>query len=171
MVVPCWEEWSHVANVSDNKQPARRMMVGTRTTIRDWQWLDEMMVEDTEVAAPPQRIWCMGEGGGRWRGGKAVEAAERAVTVDTLIIASLLQVHSDLNEPVSAPSQSFMALGSTPPSAHMPGHAWEIPFTEPTIVSTPPVSTAPAEHRDEPPACGRGRRIPRRRGCDTGGHI
>ncbi|MED6173363.1 hypothetical protein PIB30_058599 [Stylosanthes scabra] len=32
------------------------------------------------------------------------------------------QVHLDLNEPVSASSQSFMALGSTPPSAHIPDH-------------------------------------------------
>ncbi|MED6140867.1 hypothetical protein PIB30_097607 [Stylosanthes scabra] len=30
------------------------------------------------------------------------------------------QAHSDLNEPVSTPLQSFMALGGTPPSAHMP---------------------------------------------------
>ncbi|MED6182643.1 hypothetical protein PIB30_030494 [Stylosanthes scabra] len=28
------------------------------------------------------------------------------------------QVHSDLNEPVSTPSQSFMELGNTPPSTH-----------------------------------------------------
>ncbi|MED6183590.1 hypothetical protein PIB30_039170 [Stylosanthes scabra] len=76
-----------------------------------------------------------------------------------------------LSEPVSAPSQSFMELGSTPPSAHMPDPSWEMSFMEPTAIPTPPTSPASAEHRDEPPARGRGRRIPRRRGCDTGRHI
>ncbi|MED6156665.1 hypothetical protein PIB30_016402 [Stylosanthes scabra] len=45
---------SQVADAPDNMRPMRRMMVSTRTTARDWQWLDEMMVEDAEVAAPPQ---------------------------------------------------------------------------------------------------------------------
>ncbi|MED6172633.1 hypothetical protein PIB30_051810 [Stylosanthes scabra] len=39
------------------------------------------------------------------------------------------------------------------------------------VVPTPLASPALAEHRDEPPARGRGRRIPRHRGCGTGGHI
>ncbi|MED6194840.1 hypothetical protein PIB30_032270 [Stylosanthes scabra] len=47
---------SQVANVLDNKRPGGRMMVDTRTTARDWQWLDEMMVEDAGIAAPPQCI-------------------------------------------------------------------------------------------------------------------
>ncbi|MED6132573.1 hypothetical protein PIB30_020219 [Stylosanthes scabra] len=35
-----------VPHVSDNRRPRRKMMVGTRTTARDWQWLDEMIAED-----------------------------------------------------------------------------------------------------------------------------
>ncbi|MED6170434.1 hypothetical protein PIB30_030858 [Stylosanthes scabra] len=60
------------------------------------------------------------------------------------------QVHLDLNEPVSGPSQAFMALGGTPPSAHVPGASWEIPFMAPASVPTPPASPAPTEQSDEP---------------------
>ncbi|MED6180022.1 hypothetical protein PIB30_006512 [Stylosanthes scabra] len=75
------------------------------------------------------------------------------------------QVHLDLNEPVSGPSHVFMALGGTPPSAaHVPGGSWEVLFMEPTHLPTP-------ERLDEPPARGRARRAPRRRGCGTGGHM
>ncbi|MED6106156.1 hypothetical protein PIB30_002047 [Stylosanthes scabra] len=70
------------------------------------------------------------------------------------------QVHLDLNKPVSGPSHAFMALGGTPPSAtHVPGGLWEVPLMAPARVPTPPA------------ARGRARRAPRRRGCDTGGHM
>ncbi|MED6162258.1 hypothetical protein PIB30_068671 [Stylosanthes scabra] len=39
-----------VPNVPDNRRLGRRMMVGTRTTTRDWQWLDEMMGDDAPGA-------------------------------------------------------------------------------------------------------------------------
>ncbi|MED6193565.1 hypothetical protein PIB30_020709 [Stylosanthes scabra] len=39
-------------HVPDNRRPARRMMVGTRTTAWDWQWLDDMMGEDAPAAPP-----------------------------------------------------------------------------------------------------------------------
>ncbi|MED6199500.1 hypothetical protein PIB30_076453 [Stylosanthes scabra] len=34
----------------------RRRMVGTRTTSRDWQWLDEMMGEEVEQEAGPRQL-------------------------------------------------------------------------------------------------------------------
>ncbi|MED6223568.1 hypothetical protein PIB30_075256 [Stylosanthes scabra] len=58
---------TQVDNVPDNRRQDRRRMVGTRTTARDWQWLDQMM-GDEEVAAP-RRVRRMPEGGGR-RGGR-----------------------------------------------------------------------------------------------------
>ncbi|MED6141524.1 hypothetical protein PIB30_104295, partial [Stylosanthes scabra] len=42
------------------------------------------------------------------------------------------------------------------------GPSWEIPFMAPASVPTPPMSPAPVEHPDQPPARGRGRRVPRR---------
>ncbi|MED6208410.1 hypothetical protein PIB30_044746 [Stylosanthes scabra] len=42
-------------HVPDNKRPARRMMVGTRTTARGWQWLDDVMAEDAPAAPPTQK--------------------------------------------------------------------------------------------------------------------
>ncbi|MED6215163.1 hypothetical protein PIB30_110686, partial [Stylosanthes scabra] len=55
---------TQVDDVPDNRRQDRRRMVGTRTTARDWQWLDQMMGEDDEVAAP-RRVRRMPEGGGR----------------------------------------------------------------------------------------------------------
>ncbi|MED6214227.1 hypothetical protein PIB30_100916 [Stylosanthes scabra] len=37
------------------QRPAKRMMVGTRTTARDWQWLDDALAEDAPAAPPTQR--------------------------------------------------------------------------------------------------------------------
>ncbi|MED6134304.1 hypothetical protein PIB30_035866 [Stylosanthes scabra] len=89
---------------------------------------------------------------------------------DTQFNSSL--VHLDLNKPMSSLSHLFMALGGTPPSAsHVPGASWDVPFMEPARLPTPPVSPASAEHPDEPAAPGRARRAPRRRGCDTRGHM
>ncbi|MED6134339.1 hypothetical protein PIB30_036192 [Stylosanthes scabra] len=57
-----------VPHVPDNRRPARRMMVGTRTTARDWQWLDNMMAEDAPVVPPTQKIRRMPESYARRRG-------------------------------------------------------------------------------------------------------
>ncbi|MED6222210.1 hypothetical protein PIB30_062171 [Stylosanthes scabra] len=57
---------TQVDDVPDNRHPDRRLMVGMRTTDRDWQWLDEMMGEE---AAAPRRVRRMLEDGGR-RGGR-----------------------------------------------------------------------------------------------------
>ncbi|MED6136388.1 hypothetical protein PIB30_055639 [Stylosanthes scabra] len=51
-----------VPDVSDNRRPERRMMIGTRTTPGDWQWLDEMMGEDVPAVRPTQKIRRMPEG-------------------------------------------------------------------------------------------------------------
>ncbi|MED6108347.1 hypothetical protein PIB30_023115 [Stylosanthes scabra] len=73
--------------VPDNRRPARRMMVGTKTTARDWQWLDECMAEDAPAVPPTQKNRRMPlsygcrRGAGRLRRGAAelVEAAGRGV--------------------------------------------------------------------------------------------
>ncbi|MED6175591.1 hypothetical protein PIB30_079822 [Stylosanthes scabra] len=44
-----------VPHVSDNRRPARRMMVGMRTTAPDWQWLDDMLAEGAPVAPSTQK--------------------------------------------------------------------------------------------------------------------
>ncbi|MED6215672.1 hypothetical protein PIB30_116302, partial [Stylosanthes scabra] len=44
-----------VDDVPDNRRPERRMRVGTRTTARDWQWVNQAMEEDREVEVAPQR--------------------------------------------------------------------------------------------------------------------
>ncbi|MED6199668.1 hypothetical protein PIB30_078077 [Stylosanthes scabra] len=133
--------------LAGKRRPAMRMMVGTRTTTRDWHWLDEMMADDVQAAPPTQRIKRMAEGRGRSRGGEAVDGS---------------QVHLDLNEPVSGPSQTFMLISGTPPLAHVLGASWEIPFMAPASVPTPPASPALAEQPDEPAAHGQARRVPRR---------
>ncbi|MED6190802.1 hypothetical protein PIB30_109556, partial [Stylosanthes scabra] len=46
-----------VDDVPDNRRPKRRMRVGTRTTARDWQWVNQAMEEDGEVDVAPQRGW------------------------------------------------------------------------------------------------------------------
>ncbi|MED6173891.1 hypothetical protein PIB30_063955 [Stylosanthes scabra] len=40
---------TQVDDVPDNRRPDRRRMVGTRTTNRDWQWLDEMIRDEAAV--------------------------------------------------------------------------------------------------------------------------
>ncbi|MED6147421.1 hypothetical protein PIB30_043891 [Stylosanthes scabra] len=65
--------------------------------------------------------------------------------------------------------EAFIAHGGTPPSAHVPGTSWEIPFMAPAHVSTPPVSPAPAKQPNKPATRGRARKVPHRRGCRTGG--
>ncbi|MED6145734.1 hypothetical protein PIB30_028095 [Stylosanthes scabra] len=45
----------NVPDMPDNRRPARRMMVGTRTTARDWQWLDDALAEDAPPPPPTQR--------------------------------------------------------------------------------------------------------------------
>ncbi|MED6179620.1 hypothetical protein PIB30_002445 [Stylosanthes scabra] len=100
-------------------------------------------------------------------------ASSSQAFLDGLSSPRFQHVHSDLKEPVSTPSHSFMAALALVAllSAHMSGRAWEMPFMEPTAIPTPPASPASTEHRDELPARGRGHRIPRHRGCSIGGHI
>ncbi|MED6117023.1 hypothetical protein PIB30_105811, partial [Stylosanthes scabra] len=62
------------------------MRVGTRTTARDWQWVNQAMEEDGEVDVAPQRVRRLPEAaigrrrrggrGGQGRGGGGDEAAE-----------------------------------------------------------------------------------------------
>ncbi|MED6107750.1 hypothetical protein PIB30_017016 [Stylosanthes scabra] len=57
-----------VPHVPDNKRPARRILVGTRTIARDWQWLDNMMAEGALTAPPTQKIRRMPESSACRRG-------------------------------------------------------------------------------------------------------
>ncbi|MED6151680.1 hypothetical protein PIB30_084726 [Stylosanthes scabra] len=61
-----------VDDVPDNRRPERRMRVGTRTTARDWQWVNQAMEEDGEVDVAPRRVCRMLEAaiGRRCRGGR-----------------------------------------------------------------------------------------------------
>ncbi|MED6150262.1 hypothetical protein PIB30_070752 [Stylosanthes scabra] len=54
-----------VDDAPDNRRPDRRRMVGTRTTARDWQWVDEMLGENIHV---PRQARRMPEGGSRREG-------------------------------------------------------------------------------------------------------
>ncbi|MED6223931.1 hypothetical protein PIB30_078930 [Stylosanthes scabra] len=83
---------------------------------------------------------------------------------------SSMMSQMDLNEPASAPSQFFMAHAGTPPSAYMPD-----PYV---IVSDPAPAPPPQDHTvantdadDGGAPRGRGRRVPRRKACGTGGHM
>ncbi|MED6107127.1 hypothetical protein PIB30_011142 [Stylosanthes scabra] len=76
-----------VPHVPDNRRPARRMMVGTRTTARDWQWLDDIMDEDVPAAPPTQKnrhmpvSYACRRGAGRpRRGGRASRGSGEGVT-------------------------------------------------------------------------------------------
>ncbi|MED6211162.1 hypothetical protein PIB30_070996 [Stylosanthes scabra] len=79
------EPMLRVDDVPDNRRPERRMRVGTRTTARDWQWVNRAMEEDGEVDVVPQRVRRMPEAtigrhrrggrGGRGRDGGGDEAA------------------------------------------------------------------------------------------------
>ncbi|MED6153618.1 hypothetical protein PIB30_103870, partial [Stylosanthes scabra] len=152
-----------VADVPDNRRPARRMMVGTRTTALEWQWLDQLMADDAQVAPLTQHIRRTAEGGGRRRGGRGDRGRGEGGVAGRVFQPGFQQMMDE----ILMPGDDFMVLGGTPPSAHVPGPSWEIPFMAPASVPTPPVSPAPAEHPDQPPACGRGRRVPRCRGCGT----
>ncbi|MED6184577.1 hypothetical protein PIB30_048724 [Stylosanthes scabra] len=61
-----------VDDVPDNRSTERRMRVGTRTTARDWQWVNQAMEEDGEVDVAPQRVRRLPEAaiGRRRRGGR-----------------------------------------------------------------------------------------------------
>ncbi|MED6181599.1 hypothetical protein PIB30_020865 [Stylosanthes scabra] len=77
--------------------------------------------------------------------------------------------HVDLNEPTSGYHDVWFSLRGTPPSAYPgvgPSHS---------LVQDPPVQDPPVQERSEDevevPLVRRGRRVPRRRGCGTGGHM
>ncbi|MED6194320.1 hypothetical protein PIB30_027443 [Stylosanthes scabra] len=72
--------------------------------------------------------------------------------------------HVDLNELASGYHDVWFSLGGTPPSAY-PGAGPSHP-----LVQDPPVQER-SEDEDEVPLVRRGRRVPRRRGCGTGGHM
>ncbi|MED6176027.1 hypothetical protein PIB30_084038 [Stylosanthes scabra] len=68
-----------VDDVPDNRRPERRMRVGTRTTARDWQWVNQAMEEDGEVDVAPQRVRRLPKAaiGRRRRGGRGGRGHDR----------------------------------------------------------------------------------------------
>ncbi|MED6178523.1 hypothetical protein PIB30_108485 [Stylosanthes scabra] len=80
------------------------------------------------------------------------------------------QVRMDLNEPASAPSHLFTAYAGTPASAYMhDAHFMDPYLIPPQGPEDPPADDAAGDEGVAP--VGRGRRVPRRRGCGTGGHM
>ncbi|MED6190498.1 hypothetical protein PIB30_106459 [Stylosanthes scabra] len=78
------------------------------------------------------------------------------------------QVQMDLNEPASAPSHLFIAYAGTPTSAYMHDAHFMDPYPIPSQgPEDPPADDAAGDEGVAP--VGRGRRVPRRRGCGTGG--
>ncbi|MED6188948.1 hypothetical protein PIB30_090856 [Stylosanthes scabra] len=76
----------------------------------------------------------------------------------------------NLNEPASASSQIFMAQAGTPPFAYMPDPY--VIISDPAAVPQPEDNTVANLDADDGGAPrGRGRRVPRRRACGTGGHM
>ncbi|MED6178997.1 hypothetical protein PIB30_112790, partial [Stylosanthes scabra] len=75
----------------------------------------------------------------------------------------------DLNEPASAPSHLFTAYAGTHASAYMHDAHFMDPYPiPPQGPEDPPADDATGDEGVAP--IGRGRRVPRRRGCGTGGH-
>ncbi|MED6142032.1 hypothetical protein PIB30_109468 [Stylosanthes scabra] len=81
-----------------------------------------------------------------------------------------VQVQMDLNEPASAPSHLFTAYAGTPASAYMHDAHFMDPYPiPPQGPEDPPADDAAGDEGVAP--VGRGRRVLRRRGCGTGGHM
>ncbi|MED6115617.1 hypothetical protein PIB30_092397 [Stylosanthes scabra] len=76
------------------------------------------------------------------------------------------EFHVNLNEPADDFHDVYFSLGGTPPSAY-PDVG---PSVSPLEVPQSPVQE-PQEDNDDVPLAHRARRVPRRRGCGTGGHI
>ncbi|MED6198659.1 hypothetical protein PIB30_068577 [Stylosanthes scabra] len=83
---------------------------------------------------------------------------------------SQVQVHMDLNEPTSAPSHLFTAYAGTPTSAYMQdAHFMDQYLIPPQEPEDPLADDACGDEGVAP--MWRGRRVPRHRGCGTGGHM
>ncbi|MED6146126.1 hypothetical protein PIB30_031718 [Stylosanthes scabra] len=96
----------NVPDVPDNRRPARRMMVGTRTTVRDWQWLENALAEDPPASPPTQRDRRMPTQGGA----STSRAVEEAGTSLQAYISPIPQtqwttIPSTMNSPSS---QAFL---------------------------------------------------------------
>ncbi|MED6197561.1 hypothetical protein PIB30_057555 [Stylosanthes scabra] len=178
-------------DVPDNKRPVRRMMVGTRTTARDWQWLDDALAEDAPAAPPTQRNRRMPVRYGCWRGagrprrggragkgcGEEGDAAptqqtqggastSRAAFLDALHSPGFEQLISDMTRDDGSAYRPDMQFDGSP--VHLDLNE---PMSGPSHLFMALVSAAPTEQPGEPATPGRARRAPRRRGCGTGGHM
>ncbi|MED6201135.1 hypothetical protein PIB30_091931 [Stylosanthes scabra] len=179
------------APAPDNSRPERRRMVGTRTTARDWQWVDEMLGDDDST---PRRARRMPEGGGRRggrRGGRAGgrsdpahggASSSQSPSMQPHGGASSSQAHQDflmgLNSPrfqrtlqqIMSGDTMFMTYAGTPPSTYMQEPYVVAPEIVPDLASDDP--TVHDRDGDEGAVpMGRGRRVHRCRGCGTGGHM
>ncbi|MED6183028.1 hypothetical protein PIB30_034152 [Stylosanthes scabra] len=107
-------------HVSDNRQPRRRMMVETRTTARDWQWLEDMMAEDALAAQPMQMIRRIPKNYARRTGGQTTQAVEEAGTSSQAYLPSTPQIQgTTIPSSMSSPSQqAFLDELSSPGFQH-----------------------------------------------------
>ncbi|MED6125666.1 hypothetical protein PIB30_070745 [Stylosanthes scabra] len=86
-----------------------------------------------------------------------VEASGSCYVVDTP------QFHVDLNEPATGLHVVYFSFGGTPPSA--------FDSSSPSPAEPQPAVHVPVEDEDDVSLGRRACRVPRCRGCETGGHI
>ncbi|MED6160212.1 hypothetical protein PIB30_049252 [Stylosanthes scabra] len=104
-----------VPHVPNNRRLARRMMVGMRTTARDWQWLDDMMAEDARAAPPTQKIRRMPES--YTQGGASTsQAVEDAGTSSQAYLSPTPQTQgTTIPSTMSSPTQQAFLDGLSSP--------------------------------------------------------
>ncbi|MED6141513.1 hypothetical protein PIB30_104167, partial [Stylosanthes scabra] len=180
-----------VDNVPDNRRPERRMRVGTRTTAKDWQWVNQAMEEDGEVDVAPQRVRRVAE---EDRGGAGGDEAAGGPDVPHTPGASTQGYVDETQQFFGSPGGHSLtgspqgALGRSSSQAQVRTHVdVNQPASDPFVDSsfalggTPPSAFVDGpSHMDaddqappaaEDPEPRRGRKAVRRRGCGTGGHM
>ncbi|MED6191699.1 hypothetical protein PIB30_003044 [Stylosanthes scabra] len=101
-----------VDDVPDRRHPKRQRRVGTRTTARDWQWVDRAMEEgegdDVDVAPPGVRRMPEAAIGRRRRGGRRGQAGPSGSHVGQTASASTQgYVDETQQQFFGSPGQSF----------------------------------------------------------------
>ncbi|MED6216051.1 hypothetical protein PIB30_004082 [Stylosanthes scabra] len=120
---------SHVSDVPDRRRLGRQMIVGTRTTMRDCQWVEEMMADDAEAAAPARCPRRMLEGSRRGRsrsnGRGRGEGGDTAPSQKTQGGASTSHVHeADTSTQAVVPGTPQTRRGVSTPTFGSPSQAF-----------------------------------------------
>ncbi|RYR30742.1 hypothetical protein Ahy_B01g055512 [Arachis hypogaea] len=158
----------------NNTRVDRRRHIGTRTTDREWRWLDDRLDEDLDYRVPRRRArrqrgrdgrgraWGTGpsgaDNGAQHAVGEDVGELDTGMDLPTYDVGGSSQppchdvqhqLPVDLNEPPASPSDPWFALGGTPASA---------------FNAVPP-------HTSTPEAYQRPRRVRHPLLCGTRGHM